>query len=468
MNRLLRPAVLLVLLFSSVFAVADTPLELQAVPPLLKQGKYDVANRLLDKILKKDPKTVDALMYKGNILYQQASRSGMITMYGNDDENIYDNSIGSLGAGPSTISKEEGREIASWFLKALAIDPQRMDIQLGLCWTYANAGMTRELIGRFDTLKRYARADAGIQYNMGDYARIIADEYSFDDGLKVYQEIMRLYPQDGNIVNDIGALHFMRGRLQQSIPYFKRAADKKHKDAKTLANLVLIYSILGNYDAAARFADQRSALEKNKEHLLYRALNKRLHQDKTWTRDVKGYIDTKSPAYADFAKALLTLQTNPSFDAFQATRKAKADTIDLIPHFEWAARQYPDRFEAVYALAELMTYYQNHDKAIALYQAIIKGKLARDTKQKENLDMFMAWSLYKQGKAQQANGYWQPLLYSGDFFKKSAASYFLGNYYYKRKEYAQARKYFARVKDDASKSKYANFCSNLYRAIESK
>jgi len=439
---------------------AEEP-ELASVKQLIQENKFEQANKLLDEVLGKNPKSVNALMYKGNIIFYQASNANGIQLYGNSEENIYNSDIGSIGPGSSTISREAGQAIAKYFLRALAINPDRMDIQLGLCWTYANAGMTDELISRFPILKKRAGRD-GIQYNMGDYARVVLNDHSFDDGIRVYREVMRLYPQDGNIVNDVGGMYFTHGRLKESLPYFEKAGKSNQADSKTFQNLVLIFSITGDYDRAQKYFDRLSAKEKKAGNVLYRGLVKHLRGDKTWVSDIRKYAASPSAEHKDFAGTLIALDKKPDYKTFEATLKPRIDTYYLIVHDNWATKQFPDQFEVMYQFGDLMTYYNNHEKAIAYYD---RAKPSNPT-QMDNLYFNKAWSLYQLGRENQANNLWKKLLDSDNYYQKSAAAYFLGNYHYKRKEYSQAKAYFARVKDGASKSKYANFCSNLYDEIE--
>lgn len=453
-------------------ALAETT-DFSAVEASIKDSELDKAEVLVDAILKKEPDNVNALMYKGNILFFSGSNAGKIQLYGNEDESIYDTSIGEIGEGSSLTSPEVAKNVAVYFKHALDKAPQRMDIQLGLCWTYANAGMKDELIARFPVLRKYNGNQPDLQYKMGDYARVIADNYSFDDGIAVYREIARLYSDDGNIINDIGAMYMKKGDLDTALKYFKQAASKKNRDDATLANLAVVSAMAGDYDRSAQAQQMLSAFKKDTTYPLYDALNKRLKKKPGWQEEVKAFIQQNKGKkdykdYVAFADTLLPAAGRSSFEQYK-----EGAAKDVPSHFhvisdEWAAQEFPEQFEAVFALADEMTYFHNYRKALALFDRIEKAKLAKTQEEVEKVSLLRAWALYQTGQADAANERWKTLLNSKDFYRKSAASYFLGNFYYRKKDYKEAAAYFKRVKDDASKSKYANYSSNLYDAIAEK
>ena len=449
-------------------ALAETT-DFSAVEASIKDSKLDRAEVLVDAILKKEPDNVNALMYKGNILFFKGSNAGKIQLYGNEDESIYDSSIGEIGEGSSLTSPEVAKNVAVYFKRALEKAPQRMDIQLGLCWTYANAGMKDELIARFPALRKYSGNKPDLQYNMGDYARVIVDNYSFDDGIAVYREIARLYPNDGNIINDIGAMYMKSGNLDRALKYFKQAASKKNRDDSTLANLALASAVAGDYDLATQAQQMLSAFKKDTTSPLYDALNKRLKKEPGWQEEVKTFIKQNKDKkdykdYVEFAGTLLPVAGKSSLEQYKAGEPKNIPTHFHVINNEWAAQEFPDQFDAVFTLADTMTYYHNYRKALALFDRIEKAKLVKNQDEVEKVNFLRAWALYRAGQAVAANERWKTLLNSKDFYRKSAASYFLGNYHYKKKEYKEAAEYFKRVKDDASKSKYANYSSNLYNS----
>jgi len=462
----------LLVLFSFTFcypALAETK-DFSSVITAIKDSKLDEAEQMIDRILNTEPNNVDALMYKGNILYYRGSNSGAIQLYGNEEESIYDSSIGFIGEGSSLVAAEVAKQVATYFKRALQQAPQRMDIQMGLCWVYANAGLKDELIERFPHLQKHGDRD-GLQYNMGDYARIIANDYSLQDGVAVYHAITALYPNDGNLLSDIGAVYFQHGDLTSAVNYFTRAASMSQRDEMTLANLVLINAVAGDYEKSLYYQELVSEMTGNDRHLLYRALQQRLAGAPSWQEHANAFIarhpgDDENKPYKDMAHNLLPKGGGYSYDQYKASSGHKVETHFDILNTEWAVKAFPDKFEPAFELADLLTYYHNYAKAMPLYARIEQQQLATTQNERDKLHFYYAWALYSAGHSEEARQHWKSLLTADNFYYKSAACYFLGNYHYQRKELKQAANYFKQVKDGASKSKYANFASNIYRRIK--
>jgi Flp pilus assembly protein TadD len=470
-SRLAAMAVLLAAFAVHPCRAADS--DCSAIAAAIQAGNYDKAEVQVDRMLEAEPNNVNANMYKGNILYYRGSNAGGIQLYGNEDESIYESSIGYMGQGSSLVSPEVAKKIAFYFRRALKQAPGRMDIQLGLCWTYANAGMKDELIARFPIIKRLAGKKPGLQYNMGDYARIIADNYSFEDGMAVYRAIAGLYPRDGNIVNDMAAMYFKKGDLAHALLYFSQAAHMGRRDDKTLSNLVMIYAVVDQFDKSVQYQAQVSAITKDHVDILYRALYEHLQGNPDWQKGVHAYLakagkDDKSKPYVDLATDLLALGDKTDYQLFAATLQHKVDTTFDLLSLEWGLRAFPERWEPGFRLAELLTYYQNYERSNPLFARIESGQRITRAGDREKLNFYYAWSLHRAHRDTEANAHWKRLLKAKVFYRKSAAYWFLGNYHYERKEYKKAASFFVKMKDKASKSKYANYCANVYRGMKDK
>ena len=337
--------------------------DFSAVIDAIKQSRFDEAEKKIDGVLKNEPNNVNALMYKGNILYFRGSNTGRIQMYGNDEESIYDRSMGFLGEGSSLVAPEVAEEISVYFKRALSQSPERMDIQLGLCWVYANAGLKDELVSRFPELKKHSGNKQGLQYNMGDYARIIVNEYSFEDGISVYHAIAKLYPRDGNIINDIAAMYFQRGDLDTALKYFTQAANMSQQDELTLENLVLINAVVGNYDKSVQYQKQVSEMKKDDTYLLYSALYQRLRGIPGWEKEVKAFItknqgNEETKPYTEMAQSLLPVSGKYGFKLYESSVGHEVDTHFTIINVDWGSKQFPGKFGPTFELADIYTYYQ--------------------------------------------------------------------------------------------------------------
>src|SRR6185312_8194057 len=132
-----------------------------------------------------------------------------------------------------------------------------------------------------------------------------------------------------------------------------------------------------------------------------------------------------------------------------------------IPVYKYFKEHSP-YFMPAFKYAESLTYNSRYTDALKAFKEIQTDTIT--AKEKEDLDFYMAWALYKTGNKKEANTHWEPLLKSADFYRKSAAAYFIGKSYLDNKDKATANKYFSMVSDSGSKSKYANYCANLVKS----
>lgn len=454
-------------------AMAETT-DFTGVESLIKSGDLDAAEQRIDAVLKVEPDNVNALMYKGNIIfYRNSNVMAAGQVYANEDESIYSTDMGSIGEGSALTTPEAARQVAVYFKRALAIAPERMDIQLGLCWTYANAGLKDELIARFPYLQKYGKGHGGLQYNMGDYARVILENYSFDDGIAVYREIARLYPDDGNLLNDIAVMYRNHRDLDTAMKYFDKVAAKKNLDEHTFGNLALFYAVNGEYGKGLAAQKEYSRLRHDDYWMLYDALSRRLRGDAHWQDEVQAFIrrhhgHEQDKDYVAFAKAVLPVNGKYPPGQLDKAKELNVGTYLLILDSAALVREFPGRFDAAFEMAYLMNIYSNYRRALQLYDDIERRKPPHTQEQVEAVRFEQAWALYASGQKEAANARWKQLLDSSSFYRKSAAAYFLADYAYDAKQYRQAADYCAKVKNDASQSKYATYCSNLYGRAKKK
>ena len=117
-------------------------------------------------------------------------------------------------------------------------------------------------------------------------------------------------------------------------------------------------------------------------------------------------------------------------------------------------------FLPAFNAAETYCFNKRYDQAIALFSATEKRDFALDTDDRESFYFYYAWALQESGQKETAREKWEILLESTDFYKKSAAHWFVGRYYFDTGEKAKGREYFAKMAVDPSASKFATMCWN--------
>ncbi|MDH4263152.1 MAG: tetratricopeptide repeat protein [Spirochaetia bacterium] len=467
MIQKLKIAALLFFIYSSSVFTNETNSQFEYIDTLIKNQKYDIANTKLDDLLLKNPNDSDALMYKGVLIfYSESVNQTQIGVWQNIDS-IYEPEYKEDAVENSVITPETANKISTYFLKAIKVDPAKMNVQLALCYAYAKAGMKSELISRLPDLKKYSSEKDKMQYNMAEYARILARQKSVEDGIDVYKEIIKLYPEDGNILNDIGVLYYEHGFIDNSMEYFNKAQTAGNLDKNTLENLLLIYSLTGEYNKLLSTAKILSSQEKDRNDVIYQALEQRLENKSEWVKTISYYVnqDDSKSNIDSFVNTLQKSMLTDNYSKFLETTRYNVPAPMLALNYEWALKNYPDKFVNLFNYAEFLTYYHHYSKAIEIYKSILLQNIVMDDEQKEEFNFYYAWALHKSGQDLQSQQYWKKLINSKNFYKKSAASYFLGKYYFEKKDFSSARKYFSFVKDNPEKSKYAEFCLGMFNQM---
>ena len=135
--------------------------------------KYDAANHYLDSILKKNPKSVDALMMKGNVILNRAE----VNLPAVNEITVRDESIFYSATEPKeakVLPIDTVRSIETYWSKCLKIDSTRNDIRKGLCTIYAMALMKDKLKEEIVALTKHEKNEDGEQpYRIAEYARKI-------------------------------------------------------------------------------------------------------------------------------------------------------------------------------------------------------------------------------------------------------------------------------------------------------
>lgn len=437
------------------------------IDTLIKNQKYKLAGDKLDEILKEDPKNPEALMFKGVILFYNESVSLKKNGQWKAIESIYEPEFVESDLANTTITKETAKKISDYFLHALEGNPEHMNVQLALCYAYAKAGMYKELISRFPYLKKYSLENDNMQQNMIEYGLIVARYHSFDSGLEVLKKIQELYPDDSNVLSEIALLYFQNGHINKSLDVLYKLEDNTGLTKEAIEKLLLVYSTTGEYSRVLKIAGKTA--NEMEDGMVYKALEERLENNLAWSETLRSYLGQKNDPNNDvenFAVILRKSARKKTLEKHIESTQYNLPAPMLAMNHEWGSMEYPREFDTLFNYADFLAYYGYYNKALSLFKKIIEQKILMREDQKEDLYFHYAWALHKSGQTLKAHQYWKPLIESQDFYKKSAASYFMGKYFYDKKDYDIAKKYFSFVKDNPGKSKYADFCLSMYNEIE--
>ena len=257
----------------------------------ITQNNFAQANHYLDSILKKNSKSVDALMMKGNLLlnysWQNTSKS-----YFNIEkaESIFDTSSISQNSFIPIIPLDTSEIIEKLWQKCLLIDSTRTDIKKGLCNLYSISLRTGDLEKQLWLMKKMIAENPENAYVYSEYARNIKARGRFDDALKIYQVIADMFPNMAGPRCDMAGECFYSGKPNDALRYLDSAFSKTDIDETSYVNGAGIYSMLGYYDNAykifQRYSQQNNLLAAD----FYKGLMMFAQQDTGYYLQLKSFL----------------------------------------------------------------------------------------------------------------------------------------------------------------------------------
>ena len=459
---------LFVLIFPILGIAQDDVVEV--INEMVQAGDYETAMATADDYLKKYPEDVNVLMMNGNVRFYEFQNSrDYIQVSANDNLSIYDNSIGMVHAPTIVMPDSTGRDIASYYARAVAIDPQRQDIHFGMCYTYSMALLKDELKQQIQVIHKLFAPVEGLEYTLGDYARLFDDRDRFEDCMDIYELIVSLYPDNANLISDMAAMAFGNGDLDLASQKIGEALQAANPDAMTLGNAVLIRSINGQYDDALKHMKAVNKLEPdNRDWLIYQAFLDHYKGNRKWQKPLKKYLDQKADSDSSmdvrFARAAIELK-DKTFEEYLNLNKVGSSSFYRFLHHEHAMKFYPDEFLPLFNYAELQCYYRNYDKALEKLDAIEVKGLEIPGDKLDDYHAVFGWTLFDQGKVEAAHKHFEALLGSEEFHFKSMGAFFVGKYYEDKDDPEKALSYYELVSEEASQGKYATLAWNCVNRI---
>jgi tetratricopeptide (TPR) repeat protein len=432
---------------------------IEEISSLLSEETILEAEKKVNEYIETDSNNVDAIMMKGNVIYNKFLYSQpSVMLAANNNESIYDATIGFLGENPQILLRNVAEEIINLWEKAVSIDMSRVDIHLGICHVMSTSLMTDELLEYLPVLIDNMDYQEGDEYNLCDYARNIIQREHFEDGISVYYKIAELFPEKRDLYSDIAAEYLVDGNFPEAYKNIEIALDSQ-ADELTLGNGFFIKSIYGKYDEALDLFTKMSKMQNHKDYLLYGALLSMLNGEE-YKKDLKVYIKSKAAHEKgiQLAKYMMSNDFDQSIASYDSLINFEFnDAFKIIMHQHFS-NKYPDKFSPLFNLAEAYTYNSYFENAILTYESIDTTNL--DITEKDLYNFYYAFALNEANQMEKSMLYWIPLLESKDFYFKSAAAYFIGKYHEENNNIQKAQEYFSLVSDKTSDSKYATFCWN--------
>ena len=241
-------------------------------------GNYDLAINYINKALQLNPKNADAynnlglaLRGKGNldeaiIYFQKAVQLNPIFTY------AYNN------LGVALKEKGELDESINCFQKALQLNPS-------LANTYYNLGLSLQGKGQLDEAMNCYQKALQLNPNLADtyntIGTILQGEKQFDEAINCYQKALQLNPNLADAYNNIGTVLQEKEQFDEAINCYQKALQLNSNLADAYNNIGTILQGKGQLDEAIAYC--RKALEVNPDlTLAYCQFTYLMQQTCTW------------------------------------------------------------------------------------------------------------------------------------------------------------------------------------------
>lgn len=423
---------------------------------LMKAGRLGEAEDLVNRYLLDDPLNIDAIMMKGNVvlnkyLYESQSQASLLR---NFHEDVYEAGLVEKGERPVVVPDSVAAGVERFWTAALKLEPTREDIQLGLCQLYALSLQRQKLLPQLKAAQQHAQNDPDLPIQLANYARYLGDRGDFEGMMAAYRQIHQLFPANTGLLSDMAGEYFFNGKLDSARHYLRLSLKDEKADQSVLGNAFYLGSLLGDYELAL------SAIQRlpGTSHLLYEGILKFKQSEKKWKKPLEKLLESSPDSTeALFAKAMLAdsflvdvdnylvLTAIDPGDAFKVLVHEKfKETGDFLPYFN---------------AAETYCFNKCHARADEAFRQLERlPNLQLDAADRDNINFYHAWSLHQLKRPDEALSYFEKLLESEDFYKKSAACWFIGKRHFDLGDKLRAREYFSKVAGDAASSKFATMC----------
>ena len=455
-------------LFPLFFATAMAQVKPEIVTKttaLIAEGKYSEATQYVDAALQLDPKNVDALMMKGNVLLNYTlSKTEPLFFISSGDESIYSPDLKELQDPPRILKREEALRIEQLWRKCLQLAPKRSDSRMGLCVVYALALMKKELL--LELPKVYAaRTDTTneFSYILANYAQQLKVRGDYKGCLDVFDKIILLYPKFGGIVSDKAAECYLHGDFEMAQSLIAQALQLPNPDATTISNAIDIYTATGETDKALLVFYKAAESPQFFEYGFYKGLYQYSIGQEVWRNEIKTYWQSMAGKQDTVAQKIANYMMDKSF---QNTYSNFLMLLSFNPNeyavqliCQGAMRAFPDSLMPALVYAESFLNSKNFKRANEEFKKLEKRKMQEALH--ADFDLQYAYSLYQANDFKNSITQWQPLLQTESAFVSEVAAYFIARSSEQLGEREVAKKKYEELVSRKSGSKYEYLASKI-------
>ena len=452
----MRSLFILILLLPGISACAQSDVIINTATFYIAEGRYNDAEKYLDSLLQQDPRSIDALMMKGNVLLNYeimvTPPQKIITA---EDESIYaENSESNDPPKPIVlISGDRAFRIEAIWQQCIAIDSGRLDIREGLCTLYGMADMKKELLDYLPVIAHFGQIKGdNFVAVLIQYAQLLSERGDKEGSYEVYKKIAALYPAVSSVWCALSGAYYTDGDLVNAKLYADKAFNMPSSDMSACTGAWDVYNILGDYKRALALLKTISP----DSYSFYDGIYRYANHDMGWKKEMEKYIKHfPTPPDSDIVYTTATYMLSDSF------KDDYAGFIYLLSRpignqffsgliLDKAMTDFKDKTLPYTVSASAMVSMHNYKKANEIYAAV-ENKV--DTNLRHNLQTEYAYSLYLAKEYPQAIKKWSAL--GHDEGTVSLADYFIGQCYLKSGDADKAKSYFQKAVEIADSTQYS-------------
>jgi len=431
----------------------------------IAHNQFAGADQYLDSILKINPKTVDAIMMKGNVLLNEAWGSGAKSHFNTEKaESIFDSSAIDESYFIPIIPIDTSVKIDKLWKQCIELDPTRTDIKKGLCNLYSLSLRTVELERQLIQMQSIITENEENAFLYAEYARNLKIRGHFDDAMHVYDLIAHMFPNLAGLRCDMANEYFYAGELNKCLQYLDSTLSEKDVDQTSFINAAALYSELGYYDQAyntfKRYSEKDTLIEAD----FYKGLWMFARMDTGYYTQLRKFIDgaTEQSYYDELqlAQKLLPYGRVPfTLDDYrQLATNSKISRYYRVLILQRGVTQFKTECEPFLLFGSFYCAIKNYPAAIQLLDLDLptrEGRCKLEGGQREQWYLNYAFALYKQGKKELASPYFESLFKANDGFIQQAAKYFVAKTNWENGKKEEAKKLFDEVASDRFQTKYS-------------
>jgi tetratricopeptide (TPR) repeat protein len=461
-----RFLVLVLLMIIGSYAHSQSEVIINTTTLLIAEGKYNDAEKYLDSLIKTDPRSIDALMMKGNVLLNYALiQMPPVRIITPQDESIFSKDVAGLKNNVVIIPKATALKVEGLWKQCLAIDSSRQDIQKGLCSLYGMALMKNELLNYLPVIVRSAKGKGNeFAYTLVEYPRLLLERGDREGAFAAYKKIAALYPSVRGINCIIAGAYFSEDDLAHTWEYAEKGVSASLLDYSPCSDALDIYSATADPDKVLSLLKTVGKDPSYRDYPFYLGISKFAHRDATWKNEMAEYmmqlpVATDSNVLYRAASFMMSPEFTDDYNGLMMLLNYNLNDFSTKLIASRAIHDYVDSIDPYVITIQVLINDKHYAKANELLSIITQNYPGR-----QDLLYYYAYSLYRAGEYKIALAKWNQFAEAVKKIKSvplnldtylAAPNYFTGQCYLKSGNKSKALEYFKMIVASKDESKYA-------------